>query len=189
MREKPRGGTFGHVLGFSSTLQRGDKRTVTFFWPFCTFWTRVAITAPRRPKRTKPGSKAVWVLGNQPVAGFARRFGRLARQHVRCGAHMCLFQGQKSALGARSYICCQRRFTASLWAQTKVWVYDHRVTLRNSPKHALQRIGVENRYFMRFQVRRRNLGRGGRAFWVGQAEFARRSRLEEAWEWVCCERL
>ena len=59
----------------------------------------MAITAPRRPKRTKPGSKAVWVLGNQPVAGFARRFGRLARQHVRCGAHMCPFQGQKSALG------------------------------------------------------------------------------------------
>ena len=100
-----------------------------------------------------------------------------------------LFQGQKSALGARSYICCQRRFTASLWAQTKVEVYDHRVTLRNPSKHALQRTGVETRHFMRFQVRRRNLGRGGRAFWVGQAEFARRSRLEEAWEWVCCERL
>ena len=100
MREKPRGGTFCHELGFSSTRQRGDKRKGTIFWPFCTFWTRVAITAPRRPKRTKPGSKAVWVLVNQPVAGFARRFGHLARQHVCCGAHMCPFQGQKSALGA-----------------------------------------------------------------------------------------
>ena len=86
MREKPRGGTFCHVLGFSSTPQRGGKRKGTFFWPFYIFWTRVAITAPRRPKRTKPGFKAVWMLGNQPVAGFARRFGRLARQHVRCGA-------------------------------------------------------------------------------------------------------
>ena len=28
-----------------------------------------------------------------------------------------------------------------------------------------------------------------KAFGVGQAEFACRSRLEEAWEWVCCERL
>ena len=25
-------------------------------------------------------------------------------------------------------------------------------------------------------------------FWVVQAEYACRSRLEEAWEWVCCER-
>ena len=32
MREKPRGGTFCHVLGFSSTLQRGDKRKVIIFW-------------------------------------------------------------------------------------------------------------------------------------------------------------
>ena len=89
-----------------------------FFGPFCTFLTRVAITAPRRPKRTKPGSKAVWVLGNQPVAGFARRFGRLARQHVRCGAHMCPFQGQKSALGARSNTRAQPRSTANIRAQT-----------------------------------------------------------------------
>ena len=102
MRGKPRGGTFCHVFGFSSTLQRGDKRKGTIFWPFCTFWTRVAITAPRRPKRTKPGSNAAWVLGNQPVAGFARRFGRLARQHVRCGAHMCPFQGQKVPLGGKA---------------------------------------------------------------------------------------
>ena len=94
----------------------------SIFWPFCTFWTRVAITAPRRPKRTKPGSKAVWVLGNQPVAGFARRFGRLARQHVRCGAHMCPFQGPKSALGARSYIWDQARFAANIRAQTMLWV-------------------------------------------------------------------
>ena len=102
-------------------LQRGGQAKNIDFWPFCTFFTRtrVAITAPRRPKRTKPMPKAARVLGNQPVAGFARRFGRLARQHVRCGAHMCLFQGQKSSLGARSYICWQRRFTASLWAQTK----------------------------------------------------------------------
>ena len=55
--------------------------------------------------------------------------------------------------------------------------------------NALWRNGDENRHFGRFQARRRNLGRGGRAFWVGQAEFACRSRLEEAWEWVCCERL
>ena len=77
----------------------GTSEKGHFFKPFCTFWTRVAITAPRRPTRTKFGSKAAWVLGNQQVAGFARRFGLLARQHVRCGAHMCPFQGQKSALG------------------------------------------------------------------------------------------
>ena len=76
-------------------LQRGGKRKGPFFGPFCTFWTRVAITAPRRPKRTRPGSKAVWVLGNQLVAGFARRFGLLERQHVRWRAHMCPFQDQK----------------------------------------------------------------------------------------------
>ena len=88
----------------SPIYRGGTSEKGQFVLPFCTFWTRVAITAPRRPKRTKPGSKAVWVLGNQPVAGFARRFGRLARQHVRCGANMCPFQGQKSALGGRSYI-------------------------------------------------------------------------------------
>ena len=114
------GGVTARALHMTAgrSLQRGDKRKVTIFWPFCTFWTRVAITAPRRPKRTKPGSKAVWVLGNQPVAGFARRFGLLARQHVRCGAHMCPFQGQKSALGARSYTRAQPRFTANIRAQT-----------------------------------------------------------------------
>ena len=63
------------------------------------------------------------------------------------------------------------------------------MTSRVSQENALRRIGGENRHFGWFQARRRNLGRGGRAFWVGQAEFACRSRLEEAWEWVCCERL
>ena len=105
-------------LGFQLHTTEGGQAKRTLFWPFCTFWTRVAITAPRRPKRTKPGSKAVWELGNQPVAGFARRFGRLARQHVRCGAHMCPFQGQKSALGARSYTRAQPRFAANIRAQT-----------------------------------------------------------------------
>ena len=118
VREKPRGGTFCHVLVFGSTLQRGDKRKGARFWPFCTFWTRVAITAPRRPKRTKPGSKTVWVLENQPVASFARRFGLLARQHVRWRAHMCPFQGPKSALGARSNTQAQPRFAANICAQT-----------------------------------------------------------------------
>ena len=110
-----------HVLPcFGSQLHttEGGQPKIIIFWPFCTFWTRVAITAPRRPKRTKPGSKAVWVLGNQLVAGFARRFGGLARQHVRCGAHMCPFQGQKSALGARSYTRAQPRSTAYIRAQT-----------------------------------------------------------------------
>ena len=96
----------------------GTTKNNHFLGHFCTFWTRVAISAPRRPKRTKPGSKAVWVLGNQLVAGFARRFGGLARQHVRCGAHMCPFQGQKSALGARSYTRAQPRSTAYIRAQT-----------------------------------------------------------------------
>ena len=189
MREKPRGGTFCPVLVLSSTLQRGGKRKGARFWPFCTFWTRVAITAPRRPKRTEPGSKAVWVLENQPAAGFARRFGLLARQHVRWRAHMCPFQGPKSALGARSNTRAQPRFTANIRAQTMFSDYDRSLAERNSRKNALWRNGDENRHFGRFQARRRNLGRGGRAFWVGQAEFACRSRLEEAWEWVCCERL
>ena len=96
----------------------GTSEKGHFFGHFCTFRTRVAITAPRRPKRTKPGSKAVWVLGNRPVAGFARRFGRLARQHVRCGAHMCPLQGQKSALGGRSNTRAQPRFAANIRAQT-----------------------------------------------------------------------
>ena len=120
-RGRARKTTGRHVLpcfGFQLHTTEGGQAKRDIFWPFCTFWTRVAITAPRRPKRTKPGSKAVWVLGNQPVAGFARRFGRLARQHVRCGAHMCPFQGQKSALGARSYIWDQPRFTANIRAQT-----------------------------------------------------------------------
>ena len=59
-----------------------------FFLPFCTFLTRVAITAPKRPKRTKPGPKAARVLRNQSVADFVLRFRRLAHQHVRCGAHV-----------------------------------------------------------------------------------------------------
>ena len=48
-------------------------------------------------------------------------------------------------------------------------------------KRTLWRNGDENRHFGRFQARRRNLGRGARAFWVGQAEFVRRSRMEEAY--------
>ena len=110
-----------HVLpcfGFQLHTTEGGQAKKSFLGPFCTFWTRVAITAPRRPKRTTPVSKAVWVLGNQPVAGFARRFGRLARQHVRCGAHKCPFQGQKSALGARSNTRAQPRFTTNIRAQT-----------------------------------------------------------------------
>ena len=51
---------------------------------------RVVITAPRRHNRTKLGSKAARVLGNQPVAGFGCCFGRLARQHARCDAHFNL---------------------------------------------------------------------------------------------------
>ena len=117
--EKPRGGMFCHVAGFSSTPQRGGKRKVRMVWPFCTFfWTRVAITAPMRPKRIKPGSKAAWVLGNQPFAGYARRFGRLARQHLRGVAHKCPFQGQKGALGARSNTRAQPRFAANTRAQS-----------------------------------------------------------------------
>ena len=175
-------------FGFQLHTTEGGQAKRDIFWPFCTFWTRVAITAPRRPKRTKPGSKAVWVLGNQPIAGFARRFGCLARQHVRCGAHMCPFQGQKRALGAKCYTWYQPRFAANIRAQTMLSVYDRSLTKRNSRKKALWRNGDENRHFGRFQARRRNLGRGAGAFWVGQAEFECRSRLEEAWERACCER-
>ena len=111
-----------HVLpcfGFQLHTTEGGQAKIIIFGPFCTFWTRVAITAPRRPKRTKPGSKAVWVLGNQPVAGFARRFGLLARQHVRWRAHMCPFQGPKSALlGAQCYTWYQPRFAANIRTQT-----------------------------------------------------------------------
>ena len=86
------------------TTEGGQAKNIDF-WPFCTFLTRVAITAPRRPERIKPGPKAARVLGNQPAAGFTRRFGRLARQHVRCGAHMRLFQGQnKCPWGAKLYL-------------------------------------------------------------------------------------
>ena len=166
----------------------GGKRKGTFFWPFCTFWTRVAITAPRRPKRTKPGSKAVWVLEDQLVAGFARRCGLLARQHVRCGAHMCPFQGQKSALGARSYTRAQPRSNAYIRARTMLKAQAYGLTVENLQKHTLWRNGDENRHLGRFQARRRHLGRGGRAIWVGQAEFACKARSEEAWEWVYCER-
>ena len=82
-----------------------SEEKVRIFWPFYTFWTRVAITAPRRPKRAKPGSKTAWVLGNQPGAGFARRFGRLTRQHVRCGAHMFppVSRPKKCAWGAKQH--------------------------------------------------------------------------------------
>ena len=84
------------AVRYQRNYTEGGQAKKIFFWLFCTFWTRVAITAPRRPKRTKHGPKAARVLGNQPVAGFARRFGRLARQHVRCdGAHMCLFRDKK----------------------------------------------------------------------------------------------
>ena len=68
------------MFWFSAPHYRGGTTKIDHFWGhFYTFWTRVAITAPRRPRRTKLGFKAVWVLGNQPVAGVARRFGRLAR--------------------------------------------------------------------------------------------------------------
>ena len=101
-----------------TSTEGGQAKKIVSPPPFFTFWTRVTITAPRRPKRTRHGSNAVWVLGNQPTAGFARRFGRLARQHVRCGAHMCPFQGQKSALGGRSNTRAQPRSTAYIRAQT-----------------------------------------------------------------------
>ena len=106
------------LFWFQLNTTEGGQAEKNIFWPFCTFWTRVAITAPRRPKRSKPGSKAVRVLGNQLVAGFARRFGRLARQHVRCGAHMFPFQGQKNALGGQSNTRAQPRFTAYIRAET-----------------------------------------------------------------------
>ena len=102
------------LLCLTST-EGGTGETNHFLGPFCTCWTHVAITAPRRPKRIKHGPNATRVLGsNQPVAGFARRFGRLARQHVRCGAHMCLVRDKKSALGAQCLIWHQRRFAADL---------------------------------------------------------------------------
>ena len=120
-RSCARKNTGRHVLpcfSFQLHTTEGGQAKIIIFGPFYTFWTRVAITAPRRPKRTKPGSNAVWVLGNQTVAGFARRVGRLARQHVRCGAHMCPFQGQKSALGGQCYTWHQPRFAANIRAQT-----------------------------------------------------------------------
>ena len=87
---------------FSAPHHREGKAKIIIFGPFCTFWARLAITAPRRPKRTRHGPTAAWVPGNQPAGGLACGFGLLACQHVRWRAHMCPFQGPKSALGGRS---------------------------------------------------------------------------------------
>ena len=73
---------------------------------FFAFWTRVAITALRRPELPKRGPKVAWFLGAWEPTGcgfWALIWAHLARQHVRCGAHFCPFQGPKRALlGGRS---------------------------------------------------------------------------------------
>ena len=61
-----------------------DKRQKSIFWAIFLYvldaraWDHGDLNEP-----DLAGSKAIWVLGNQPIAGFARRFGLLARQHMR----------------------------------------------------------------------------------------------------------
>ena len=89
----------------SACSTEGGQAKKDFFWPFCTFWTRVAMTAPRRPKRTnKPGSRAVWVLQNQPSCGFcAPIWASSAPARIRCMVPICArFKARKVPLGGEA---------------------------------------------------------------------------------------